>query len=120
MGNFRDGRWSGDRHLFWTGGKPGDRLTATFSVKEGGKRKLYAALTRAPDYGSVRLVFNGVAAAAVELDLYDAKVTHSGEILISELEGKPGEQKLEIIITGANPLARQGRWYVGLDYLRLE
>ena len=120
MGNFRDGRWSGDRHLFWTGGKPGDRLTATFSVKEGGKRKLYAALTRAPDYGSVRLVFNGAAAAAVELDLYDAKVTHSGEILIGELEGKPGEQKLEIIITGANPLARQGRWYVGLDYLRLE
>ncbi|HCN28292.1 MAG TPA: cytochrome C [Verrucomicrobiales bacterium] len=120
MGNFRDGRWSGDSHLFWTGGKPGDTLTLSFPVAEAGKRKVYAVLTKAPDYGSVRLTVNGAAASTVEMDLYDAKVTNTEEVLLGEFDFKPGAQKLEITISGANPKARPGRWYVALDYLRVE
>lgn len=120
MGNFRDGRWSGDSHLFWTGGKPGDTLTLSFPVAEAGKRKVYAVLTKAPDYGSVRLTVNGAAASTVEMDLYDAKVTNTEEVLLGEFDFKPGAQKLEITISGANPKARPDRWYVALDYLRVD
>jgi putative membrane-bound dehydrogenase-like protein len=120
MGNFRDGRWSGDRHLFWTGGKTGDTLTVTFPVKEAGRRKVFAVLTKAPDYGQVRLTVNGATASTVELDLYDAKVTNTEEILLGEFELKAGEQKLQITISGANPKARVDRWYAALDYLRVE
>ncbi len=120
MGQFREGRWSGDHHLFWTGGKPGDTLTVTFPVKQAGKRKVHAVLTKAPDYGSVRLTVNGVVASTVEVDLYDAKVTNTEEILLGEFDLQAGEQKLEITISGANPQARPDRWYAALDYLRVE
>lgn len=120
MGNFSEGRWSGDRHLFWTGGKPGDTLTVTFPVKQAGKRKVHAVLTKAPDYGSVRLTVNGVVASTVELDLYDAKVTNTEEILLGEFDLPAGEQKLEITISGANPKTKPDRWFVALDYLRVE
>jgi putative membrane-bound dehydrogenase-like protein len=120
MGNFSEGRWSGDRHLFWTGGKPGETLTVTFPVKEAGRRKVHAVLTKAPDYGQVRLTINGVVASTVELDLYDAKVTNTEEILLGEFDLKAGEQKLEITISGANPKAKAARWFAALDYLRLE
>ena len=120
MGNFSEGRWSGDRHLFWTGGKPGDTLTVTFPVKDAGRRKVHAVLTKAPDYGQVRLTINGAAASTVELDLYDAKVTNTEEILLGEFDLKAGEQKLEITISGANPKAKPDRWFAALDYLRLE
>ncbi len=120
MGNFPEGRWSGDRHLFWTGGKPGETLTLTFPVKEAGRRKVHAVLTKAPDYGQVRLTINGAAASTVELDLYDAKVTNTEEILLGEFDLKAGEQKLEITISGANPKAKPDRWFAALDYLRVE
>lgn len=120
MGQFREGRWSGDRHLFWTGGKPGDTLTLTFPVKDAGRRKVHAVLTKAPDYGQVRLTVNGVTASTVELDLYDAKVTNTEEILLGEFDLKDGEQTLQMTISGANPKARADRWYAALDYLRLE
>jgi putative membrane-bound dehydrogenase-like protein len=120
MGQFREGRWSGDRHLFWTGGKPGDTLTVRFPVKQAGKRKVHAVLTKAPDYGSVRLTVNGVVASTVELDLYDARVTNTEEILLGEFDLKAGEQKLEMTISGANPKAKPDRWYAALDYLRVE
>ena len=120
MGSFSEGRWSGDRHLFWTGGKPGDTLTVRFPVKQAGKRKVHAVLTKAPDYGSVRLAVNGVVASTVELDLYDAKVTNTEEILLGEFDFQSGEQKLEITISGANPQTKPDRWFVALDYLRVD
>jgi putative heme-binding domain-containing protein len=120
MGQFREGRWSGDRHLFWTGGKPGDTLTVRFPVKQAGKRKVHAVLTKAPDYGSVRLTVNGVVASTVELDLYDARVTNTEEILLGEFDLPAGEQTLQITISGANPQTKPDRWFVALDCLRVE
>lgn len=46
MGGFGN-RWSGGSQLWWTGGKPDDKLTLVIPVKEAGKYTLHAALTMA-------------------------------------------------------------------------
>jgi putative heme-binding domain-containing protein len=114
------GRWSNGAQLWWTGGKPGDTLTLALPVEKAGKYVLKAVLTKARDYGIIEASLDGKSIEAATLDLY-----HSPEVIITdELDWGthdlgPGEHKLTIKITGANPLAVKSYMF-GLDYLKLE
>lgn len=119
MQGFRDGAWSGGSHLWWTGGKPGDKLTLSFDWPVAGRKRVYAALTKAKDYGIVTLRLNGEATALIDYDLYDPKVTDTGEELLGEFDLKAGPNTLEIEITGSNPAAKPSHM-AALDYLRIE
>lgn len=119
MGAFKGGQWSGGKHLWWTGGKVGSTLKISFQVAEAGKKKVYAAFTKAPDYGIVSFKVNGNSSALGPVDLYDLGVVNSAEQLIGEFEFKPGEQTLEVMIDGKNPAAKPALMFA-LDYLRVE
>ncbi|MCX5676961.1 MAG: DUF2961 domain-containing protein, partial [Planctomycetota bacterium] len=54
MGQY-GGTWSGASQLWWTQGKPGDRLDLALPVKDAGKYRLTVQLTKARDYGVVQL-----------------------------------------------------------------
>ncbi len=118
MKNFAGGRWSGGSQLFWSGGKTGDRLKFELTPTGTEKHVLEVVFTRAPDFGIVQLACNGKDLGD-PIDLYHfSKVTTTGVLEFPVGQLGPGNLKLDIRITGANPNAAQSR-FVGLDYVRL-
>ena len=113
-----NGKWSDQVHLWWTGAKPGDRLTLAVPVKEDGRYKITAQLTKARDYGIVQLSFDG-GKTGEPLDLYNPEVIPSGSVNLGTLDLKKGGHRLTIEIVGANAKAVKA-YMAGLDYVRLE
>jgi putative membrane-bound dehydrogenase-like protein len=118
MGGFgRD--WSGGDQLWWTGGKPDQKLTLAIPVKEAGKYTLYGALTMARDYGVVSIALDGKPVTS-SFDGYNSpKVIHTGEKEWGTHELSAGEHKLTFTLASPNPDAVPSNM-VGLDYVRLE
>ena len=118
MGGFGSD-WSGAAQLWWTGGKPDQKLTLAIPVKEAGKYTLYGALTMARDYGVVSITLDGKPVAS-SFDGYNGpKVIHTGEKEWGTHELTAGEHKLTFTLAPPNPDAVPSNM-VGLDYVRLE
>lgn len=118
MGSFGS-EWSGGAQLWWTGGKPDQKLTLAIPVKEAGKYTLYGALTMAKDYGVVSITLDGKPVTS-SFDGYNAsKVIHTGEKDWGTHELTAGEHQLTFTLAPPNPEAKPGNM-VGLDYVRME
>ena len=118
MGGF-GGEWSGASQLWWTGGKPGQKLTLALPVQENGKYTLRAALTLARDYGIIDVALDDKPVATAWDGYNGPKVIHSDELDWGTHELRAGEHQLTITITGKHADAAPG-YMVGLDYVRLE
>src|SRR5690606_15837694 len=70
MAGFGPG-WSGNNHLWWTGGQPGDVLTLKVEGLKPGTRHVTLFPTTARDYATIRVAING---QLREADLYTEKV----------------------------------------------
>ena len=117
MGGF-GGDWSGAAQLWWTGGKPDQKLTLAIPVKEVGKYTLYGALTMARDYGVVSITLDGKPVAS-SFDGYNGpKVIHTGEKEWGTHELTAGEHQLTFTLAPPNPDAVPGNM-IGLDYVRI-
>ena len=110
------GQWGYARQLFWQGGKDGDRLVLAVPVKSAGRFDLIAQFTKAPDYATVQLYWDGKKLGDT-FDAYAQTVCTAGETKFGTLDLSVGESKLEIEIVGINGKSK-GR-LVGLDYIRL-
>lgn len=120
MGGFRASRWSGNDHLWWTGGKVGDVLTLALPVAEKGRYALKGVFTKARDYGIIELSLDGKRLGTGPIDFFNGpEVVTSGELDFGMLELEAGDHRLEAKIIGSNPQAVPGRMF-GLDYVRLE
>ncbi|RYD61728.1 MAG: DUF2961 domain-containing protein [Verrucomicrobiaceae bacterium] len=122
MAGFADGTWSGDGQLIWTEGKLGDEIEMEFTVGESGRRELVAAFTKAADYGAFALSLDGKPLAR-DIDLFDEKVTTTGEIPLGAFDLTPGKHVLTAKAIGQNPKAKTGAtggYLFGLDYLRIK
>jgi putative membrane-bound dehydrogenase-like protein len=118
MGGFGS-EWSGAAQLWWTGGKPDQKLTLAIPVKEAGKYTLYGALTMARDYGVVSIALDGKPVTS-SFDGYNGpKVIHTGEKEWGTHELTAGEHKLTFTLAPPNPDAVPSNM-AGLDYVRLE
>jgi len=113
-----EGKWSNECHLWWTGGKPGDKLTVAFPVAADGKYKLKTQLTKAIDYGIVQLSLDG-AKLGEPLDLFNDGVIPTGELDLGTHDLKAGQHKLTLEIVGTNDKAKKA-YMAGLDYIKLE
>jgi hypothetical protein len=111
-----EGQWGYSLQLLWRGGKDGDRLALAVPVKTAGRYDIVAEFTKAADYGTVQLYWDGRKLGPV-IDTYAPVVAPAGEIQLGTLELPAGESKLEIEIAGGNERSR-GR-SMGLDYIRL-
>lgn len=120
MTSFKASRWSGNDHLFWTGGKPGDTLTLALPIAEKGLYQLTFVCTKAHDYGRFELRLDGKLLTDRGLDLYNPKeVVTTGELDGGRHELTAGEHKLEVKILTPNPVATPLNMF-GLDYLKVE
>ncbi|NLS90646.1 MAG: DUF2961 domain-containing protein [Planctomycetaceae bacterium] len=108
--------WSGNAQLWWIDAKPGDRLVLEVPVEEAGRYKLTADLTKAIDYGIVRMTLAGQ--ASKELDRYNVGVA-TDALEVGTFDLKKGINRLEVEIVGANEAAKK-RHMFGLDYLKLD
>ncbi|MBM4034124.1 MAG: DUF2961 domain-containing protein [Planctomycetes bacterium] len=110
--------WSDLAHLWWTGAKPGDKLTLAFPVPADGSYKLTVQLTKARDYGIVQLSLDGQKLGG-PIDLYNPEVVPTGPLDLGTHELKAGEHRLTLELTGANDKAVKA-YMAGLDYIKLE
>jgi putative membrane-bound dehydrogenase-like protein len=118
MGGFGSD-WSGGAQLWWTGGKPDQKLTLAIPVKEAGKYTLYGALTMARDYGVVSITLDGKPVAS-SFDGYNSpKVIHTGEKEWGTHQLTVGEHQLTFTLAPPNRDAIPSNM-VGIDYVKLE
>jgi hypothetical protein len=111
-------KFSGDAQLWWTGSRPGERMTVGLPVDATGDYAIAAALVKAADYGIVQLSIDGVAVGA-PIDLYTSFwVIPTGPISLGTHHFTAGQHTLGVEITGANPAATKS-YLFGLDYLKL-
>ncbi|MGI9242738.1 MAG: PVC-type heme-binding CxxCH protein [Verrucomicrobiales bacterium] len=112
------GLWSGDRHLWWTGGKPGDTLELSIPVKKSGIYRLGVGMTKARDYGVFEISMKGKD-IPVEIDLYNESVIRTGTVPLGQpMALDEGIHTLEVKNIGANPKALKSYMFA-LDYLIL-
>ena len=120
MTSFKASRWSGNDHLWWTGGKVGDTLTLALPVSAKGTYEVKFVGTKAHDYGSFELRLDGKLLGEEGYDFYNpAEVVTTGELNGGRHELDAGEHRLEIKILAPNPAATPRNMF-GLDYLKLE
>ncbi|MDA1230101.1 MAG: c-type cytochrome, partial [Planctomycetota bacterium] len=118
MGGFKADRWSGADHLWWTGARPGDKLALEIPVEQDGTYDVEIVLTRARDYGIVKLSIDDVVLDA-GVDLYNGpQVITTGVLMYPKVTLRKGDHRLDLEIIGANPEAVKG-YMVAVDYLRL-
>jgi hypothetical protein len=110
-------RWSNDQQLWWRDAKPGDRLVIELPVEQEGTYRVAANLTKANDYGIVRMKINDQAVES-SIDRYHPTVKHD-LVELGKFTLKAGPNRLEVEIEGANTKAVK-RHMFGLDYLKLE
>ncbi len=110
--------WSENSQLWWTGAKIGEKLSLELPVKEAGKYKLLAQLTKAKDYGIVQFYLDDKKLGDA-IDLYNDKVIPSGPLSLGTLDLTAGAHKITLEIVGANEKSEKA-FMVGLDYVKLE
>jgi putative membrane-bound dehydrogenase-like protein len=118
MSPFKADRWSGNDQLWWTGGRPGDRLTVVVEVPETGNYQLETVFTMARDYGIVQLYLNQQPLGQ-PLDLFnESQVISTGVLTWGQHRLDKGTHQLTIQLVGSHPQAVKS-YMVGLDYVRL-
>jgi len=110
--------WSGEAHLWWIEGKPGDTLQLAVPVQKTAAYRLKMQLTKAIDYGVVQLYLDGKKLGG-PIDLYNDGVIPTGVLDMGIHELSKGEHKLRVEIVGANQKAIK-KYMFGIDYLLLE
>ncbi len=118
MTAFGKGVWTNNDHLWWTGAKPGDKLTIAFATGTSGSYKIATTLTKAPDYGIVQFYMDGKKVGK-PIDLYAPKVIRTERIELGTIQLSKGEHKLEVEIVGANAKAIKNYMF-GMDELHVE
>ncbi len=118
MSGFSADRWSGDAQLWWTDGKPGDKLELELPVEKAGTFDLLMVLTKARDYGIVQIWLDDKKLGE-PIDLYNSpEVVTTGLINFGPQQLTEGKHRLVVEITGINPAAVK-RHMVGIDAVQL-
>ncbi len=116
MSAFKLDRWSGDSQLWWTGAKPGDKLTIEIDAK-GKLEAIELVMTCAKDYGIVEISLDGKPLSE-PIDLYEPQVVTTGLLSFKTPALTAGKHELMFEIVGSNPKAVKSAM-VGIDFIRL-
>jgi D-arabinan exo alpha-(1,3)/(1,5)-arabinofuranosidase (non-reducing end) len=112
-------QWSNEQQLWWIDGRPGDHLDLLVPIKEKGRYRVFAYLTKAIDYGVVKLTFNDQPAEQLFDRFNDGVATDELELGVFDLQA--GKNLLRVEMVGMNPSEDAvPRHMFGLDCLRLE
>jgi hypothetical protein len=107
-------RWSNNRQLWWRNAKEQDELVVEFAVEQAGDYDVTLGITRAVDYGIVRIDVNSQTMAD-SLDMYNPTVIVA-EVKLGVCRLRRGKNALKVTVLGANPSAVRSHMF-GLDYV---
>ncbi|MHB8972837.1 MAG: glycoside hydrolase family 172 protein [Pirellulaceae bacterium] len=108
-------RWSGDTQLWWRDAAEGARLVLEFPVEKAGRYEVVANLTKAIDYGIVKVSLND--GEPKQFDRFNDGVANDS-LVLGLFELPQGPNRLTVEIAGANEKAVKSHMF-GLDYLQL-
>ena len=117
MSRYGSKKWKDDDQLWWTGGRPGDKLNILLPVEKTGAYKVVAIMTKARDYGIVQLYLDEKKVGG-PIDLYDPSVIPTEPIDLGKHDLKKGKHKFTIEILGTSEKGVKGH-LVGLDEIKL-
>ncbi len=118
MGGFKADRWSGNDHLWWTGAKPGDKLSLEVPVETAGTYDIEVVMTRARDYGVAKIsIDDKVLDPAFDM-FNNPEVITTGVLSFGMNELSAGNHRITFEIIGANPDAAKS-YMLAVDYMRL-
>jgi len=106
--------WSNSRQLWWRNAKEKDSLTVEFDIEQTGDYDVTLGITKAVDYGIVRIVVNSETKID-SLDLYNPSVIAT-DLKLPVCRLNKGINTLKVTILGANPAAVKSYMF-GLDYI---
>lgn len=115
MSGFGQG-WSGNAQLLWTGGQPGAVLDLILDVPVDAIYAVELHMTRAPDFGQLRIQVDGKDVPAT-FDGYSPTVVPSGPVPIGSFNLGSGPRKVSFMIVGKNRNATG--FLAGIDFIRL-
>ena len=107
--------WSGDSQLFWAGGSVGDALELVVMVPAAGDYAMEVHLTRAPDYGDVRVSVNG-RSTGLQISLYSPRVMAPIPAQSGRFALEAGLNTIRFEIAGKS--AASSGYFVGIDRVR--
>ena len=113
----RDGSaWSEKKQVYWTQGKPGDRLILVVKPQSTGKKEVTLFPTASYDYGKFHI---SVGETTRDVDLFSKSVRPAEPIgFIVEVEDTENHVEIEIEIAGTNLHGSQG-YVFGLDRIEI-
>lgn len=114
---FKDGKWSGDVQLWWTGPRMPAEFTAPFTVAVAGDYAISLGMTKSFNYGIFTFSIDDQPFEAGPLDLYSPSVTNSDEHLLGTFPLAAGTHRLRVRLEGTNPKSSGAEF--GLDFIRL-
>ena len=117
LNGFDEG-WSGEAHLWWIEGTPGDTLELAVPVEKSGTYRLKMRLTKAIDYGIHQLYLDGEKLGE-PIDLFNDGVIPTGVLDMGVRKLDKGQHVLKVEIVGANDKAVK-KYMFGIDYILLE
>jgi hypothetical protein len=112
-------KWSKMSHLWWRGGKPGDKLVLAFPAENTGTYEVFAVFTKAKDFGIHQVMINGKSTGEAQDFFHEEGVVVTEEMSLGEFDLIEGDNIFEVHALGSNPDAAPSHMF-GLDYLRLE
>ncbi|KPK37185.1 MAG: hypothetical protein AMJ65_15195 [Phycisphaerae bacterium SG8_4] len=107
-------RSSNNRQLWWRNAKEQDELVVEFTVEEVGDYDVTLGITKAVDYGIVRIEVNSQTMVD-SLDLYNRTVVAT-KVKLGACRFGRRKNTLKVTILGANPSAAKSHMF-GLDYI---
>ncbi|MGD0040302.1 MAG: DUF2961 domain-containing protein, partial [Isosphaeraceae bacterium] len=110
--------WSGGRQLWWLVHQPSAKLDLELPVKTAGTYSLWAAFTKAGDYGTVQLSLDEKQLGQ-SIDLFEPfpSIIHTGDVPLGIATLDAGSHTLSITLKGKNP--RSTDYLVGMDWIKL-
>ena len=109
--------WSNQAHLFFMAKSAGAHYDLELPVKADGWYSISAYMTKAPDYGIVKVKLDG-APIGEPFDGFAPSVSRSGRIQLDETHLSAATHTLTFEVTGKNPQATG--FFSGLDCVILD
>ncbi|GAA1961719.1 hypothetical protein GCM10009838_17970 [Catenulispora subtropica] len=115
--------WSGGAQVIFTGHEVGDKYSMTFNTSLDADYALGIGLTKATDYGRLRIDVDGNVLAGTDGQPFDAySPTVTSVLLNSGMRLGPGPHTLTLTVVGTNPAtansASKQQYQAGVDYIK--
>ena len=118
--SFMGGRWSLDGHMFAFQTQRDDWIDLELPAVEPGAYHLTLFLTRAADYGIIRVSLNGTTVGQA-IDLWsDEGVLTSGPVDLGLVELRSGRDLLRLAVVGTHADSSAPHYQFGIDGIKLD